>query len=153
MLLSAQIKIMQTKAKNMGAIRVNVKLTNAVDEELVIRGVLAPSLLRSLETQGLVDTDAITLVVPQAIADQLGLRIRGQQIAQYANGFEEPIGVTSGVVVEYMGRRALVEALVVGNEILIGQVVLELMDLLADCKNQRLIPNPANPDYPVAIIK
>jgi hypothetical protein len=42
--------------------------------------------------------------------------------------------------------------LTIGDEILIGQVVLELMDLLVDCKNQQLIPNPKNPDYPVAMI-
>lgn len=141
------------KDEQMRAIRVDVKLTNAGDETLVSRGVLAPSLLRSLEIQGLVDTGAVTLVVPQVIADQLGLRIRRQQIAEYANGFEELIGVTDGVIVECMNRQALVEALVVGNEVLIGQVVLELTDLLADCKNQRLIPNPAHLDYPVAMIK
>lgn len=141
------------KLKQMGAIRTDIKLTNAVDEELVSRGVLAPTRLRSLTAQGLVDTGAVTLVIPQVIAEQLGLRIRRQQIAQYANGFEELIGVTNGVIVDCLGRQALVEALVVGNEILIGQVVLELMDLLADCKNQQLIPNPANPDYPVAMIK
>jgi clan AA aspartic protease len=141
------------KSEQMGAIRVNVKLTNATDEELVSRGLLAPNLLRSLYAPALVDTGAITLVVPQAIAQQLGLRIRRQQIAQYANGFEELIGVTSNVLIQCLGRQASLEALVVGNEVLIGQVVLELMDLLADCKNQQLVPNPANPDYPVAIIK
>ena len=146
-----QLKTMHST--KMGAIRVNVKLTNAIDEELVSRGMLAATLLRSLETQALVDTGAITLVIPQIIAEQLGLRIRRQQLAQYANGFEELIGVTSSVIIECLGRQASLEALVVDKEVLIGQVVLELMDLLADCKNQRLIPNPANPDYPVAIIK
>jgi hypothetical protein len=42
----------------------------------------------------------------------------------------------------------------VGDEVLIGQVILEKLDLLVDCKkNRRLIPNPAHPDYPVAMIK
>ncbi len=139
--------------KQMGAIRVEVKLTNAVDEELVSRGVLAPSLLRSKDILALVDTGAITLVIPSPLREELGLRIRRQQMAQYANGFEELVGVTGGVIVDCMGRQALVEALVVGNEVLVGQIVLESLDLLADCKNQQLIPNPASPDYPVAIIK
>ena len=138
---------------DMGAVRVGVKLTNEIDEALLSRGLLAPHLLRECETQALVDTGALTLVLPPEIAQQLGMRIRGQQIARYANGFEEPIGVTEPVVVVCEGRRTSVEALVVGDEVLIGQVVLELLDLLPDCKNQRLIPNPANPDYPVAIIK
>lgn len=136
-----------------GAVRTNVKLLNATDEVMVRRGVLSPRLLREFETQALVDTGALTLVIPPEIAEQLGLRIWGQQIARYANGFEEPIGVTEPVTIVCQGRRTSVEALVVGDEVLLGQVVLELLDLLPDCKNQQLIPNPANPDYPVAIIK
>lgn len=41
--------------ENMGAVRVQVKLTNAVDEELVNRGLLNPNLLRVCETLALVD--------------------------------------------------------------------------------------------------
>ncbi len=137
----------------MGAVRVKVKLTNAIDEELVTRGLLAPSLLREYEVDGLVDTGAVSLVIPMQLVEQLGLRIRGQRMAQYANGSEEMIGVTGPVIIECEGRETVVEALVVGNEVLIGQVVLEQTDLLVDCKNQRLIPNPEHPNYPVAMIK
>ena len=137
----------------MGAIRVTVKLTNAIDEALVSRGSLAPRHLRTVEAIGLVDTGALSLVIPPALVTQLGLRIRGQQIARYANDYEEAIGVTEPVIVEVEGRSTVDEALVVGSEVLIGQVILEKLDFLADCKNQRLIPNPANPNYPVAIIK
>lgn len=141
------------ETSQMGAIRVEVQLTNAIDEALVNRGLLAPHLLREYVAQALVDTGALTLVIPKSVVSQLGLRIRGQQVARYANGFEEPIGVTEPVKIVCQGRQTSVEALVVGDEILIGQVVLELLDLLPDCKNQRLISNPNNPDYPVAIIK
>ncbi|MBD2608740.1 clan AA aspartic protease [Scytonema hofmannii FACHB-248] len=137
----------------MGAVYAKVKLTNAIDEALINRGLLAPKLLREHETQGLVDTGAVSLVIPTIIVEQLGLRIRGQRVAQYANGSEESVGVTEPVIVECQGRETVAEALVVGNEVLIGQVILEQLDLLVDCKNQRLIPNPANPDYPVAMIK
>jgi clan AA aspartic protease len=137
----------------MGAVRVKVKLTNAIDEELVTRGLLAPSLLRQYEVDGLVDTGAVSLVIPIQLVEQLGLRIRGQRMAQYANGSEEVIGVTGPVIIECEGRETVVEALAVGNEVLIGQVVLEQTDLLVDCKNQRLIPNPEHPNYPVAMIK
>ena len=137
----------------MGAIRVPVKLTNAVDKGLINRGSLAPRYLRQVETQGLVDTGALTLVIPPAIAQQLGLQIERQQIARYANGYEEAIGVSEAVIVECEGRSTVDEALIVGDEVLIGQVILEKLDLWADCKNQRLIPNPEHPDYPVAMIK
>jgi clan AA aspartic protease len=137
----------------MGSVRAKVKLKNAIDEALVSRGLLAPGLLRECETEGLVHTGAVSLVIPTQIVEQLGLRIRGQRVAQYANGSEETIGVTEPVIIECQGRETVVEALVVGNEVLIGQVVLEQIDLLVDCRNLQLIPNPKHPDYPVAIIK
>lgn len=139
--------------KTMGAIRVRVKLTNAIDRILVKRGSLAPHHLRQIEVEALVDTGTLTLVVSPAIVEQLGLQIERQQIARYANNYEESIGVTEPVMIECEGRSTVDEALVVGDEVLIGQVILEKLDLLADCKNQRLIPNPDNPDYPVAVIK
>lgn len=137
----------------MGAVRVPIRLRNAVDEELVVRGLLAPHLLRQNEVVGLVDTGAVSLVIPSEMVEQLGLRIIGQRVAQYANGSQETIGVTGPIIIDCEGRTTIDEALVVGNEVLIGQVILEKLDLLVDCKNQQLIPNPANPDYPVAMIK
>ena len=83
----------------MGAGRVQVKLTNAIDEALVSRGLLAPHLLRECATLALVDTGAFTLVLPPEIAEQLSLQIRGQQIARYANWFEKPIGIMEPVII------------------------------------------------------
>jgi clan AA aspartic protease len=134
---------------NMGEVRVQIKLTNAVDEELVNRGLLNPSLLRVYETQALVDTGSTRTVIPNSIVQQLGLRIRSQEIAQYADGRQETVGVTGPVIIELLGRQTIEAAMVTGNEVLIGQTVLETLDLLVDCKNQRLIPNPAHPDQPV----
>lgn len=133
----------------MGAVRVKVKLTNAIDEALVSRGMLNPNMLRVYETEALVDTGAVRSVLPMSIVQQLGLRIRGQQIAQYANGSEESIGVTEPVIIELAGRETTEATLVTGNIVLIGQTVLETLDLLVDCRNQRLIPNPEHPNYPV----
>ena len=41
------------------------------------------------------------------------------------------------------------DALVLGDTLLIGQTVLEKMDLHVDCSQQRLLPNPEHPDQPV----
>lgn len=135
--------------ESMGAVHVKVKLTNAIDEELVNRGLLNPKLLRVYETEALVDTGAVRTVLPMAIVEQLGLRIRGEQTARYANGTEESVGVTGPVIIEIEGRETIEAALITGDIVLIGQTVLETLDLLVDCKNQQLIPNPANPDHPV----
>jgi clan AA aspartic protease len=137
----------------MGAVRVQVKLTSVFEEGLVSRGSLHPKHLRIYEGTALVDTGALTLVIPPEVVDDLGLSIQGQQVARFANGAQEVLDITEAIRIECQGRTAVLQALVTGDEVLIGQVVLELMDFLVDCKNQKLIPNPQNPDYPVAMIK
>jgi clan AA aspartic protease len=133
----------------MGEVRVKVILTNAIDEALIRRGLLNSNLLRTCETEALIDTGAVRTVLPEAIMVQLGLNIRNQQIAQFANGTEESVGVTEPVIIEIAGRETTEATLVTGNIVLIGQTVLETLDLLVDCKNQRLIPNPDHPKYSV----
>ena len=136
-------------SESMGEVRVQVKLTNAIDEALVNRGLLNPTQLRVYETQALVDSGAVRTVLPMIVVQQLGLRIRSQQVAKYADGREEAVGVTEPVIIELQGRETIESALVTGDDVLIGQTVLETLDLLVDCRNQRLVPNPANPEYPV----
>lgn len=135
--------------KNMGAVRVKVKLTNAIDEELVKRGLLNPNLLRVYEAEALIDTGAVRTAIPLEVCEHLGLRIRSQEIAKYADGRQEIVGLTGPILIEIEGRETIEAAMVLGDIVLIGQTVLETLDLLVDCKNQRLVPNPENPERPV----
>ncbi|NJK76693.1 MAG: clan AA aspartic protease [Microcoleus sp. SU_5_6] len=137
----------------MGAVKSQVKLTNAIDEALVSRGLLAPRLLRECETEALVDTGSVHLVISAEMLQQLGLRIIGQQLVKYADDRQETVGVTEAILIEIEGRRTTEDALVTGDEVLIGQVVLEKLDLLVDCRNQQLIANPNNPEGAVSYIK
>src|SRR4051812_34849526 len=116
-----------------GEIREKVRLTNALDEELARRGQLARENVRQIEVVAIVDTGAVRSVIPVQVVQRLGLDIRGQRLAQYADGPSEPVGVTGPVIFECQSRDTVKEALVLGNEVLIGQTVLEKLDLLADC--------------------
>jgi len=136
-------------SKNMGAVRVNVKLTNAIDEGLVNRGLLNPNLVRVYEAEAVIDTGAVRTAIPVEVCEHLGLRIRSQEIAKYADGRQETVGLTEPIIIEIEGRETIEAAMVLGDIVLIGQTVLETLDLLVDCKNQRLVPNPENPERPV----
>jgi clan AA aspartic protease len=137
----------------MGEVRSKALLVNAVDEALVRRGQLTPDQIRKYEADALVDTGAVRSVLPTHVVQQLGLDIRGQRVAEYADGRRETVDVTEPVVINIGGRDTLEEALVLGDEVLIGQTVLEKLDLLVDCVNQKLVPNPAHPDQPVTKVK
>lgn len=137
----------------MGGIRVKVKITNATDEELARTGHLSPEKVRAYEADAMVDTGAVRAVVPPHVVEHLGVSLRGQRVAEYADGRKESVGLTGGLIFGILGRDTLEEALVLGDEVLIGQTVLEKLDLLADCANRRLVPKPAHPDQPVSKVK
>jgi clan AA aspartic protease len=137
----------------MGEVRVKARLTNAVDEALVRRGMLARDQVRTYDADALIDTGAVRVILPPHVVARLGLEARGQRVAEYADGRREAVSVTEPLIVEVEGRDTLEEALVVGDEVLIGQTVLEQLDLFVDCQRRRLVPNPAHPDQPVTKIK
>jgi clan AA aspartic protease len=124
----------------MGEVRVAVKLTNALDEALARRGQLAAAQVRVYETQALVDTGAVRSVLPIHVVQQLGLQLRGQRVAEYADGRQDIVGITEPLIIELKQRDTLDEALVLGDEVLIGQTVLEKLDLRVDCATQQLAP-------------
>lgn len=137
----------------MGEIRTKVTLTNAVDDALALMGKLPTDEVRRMEVEAIVDTGAIASVLPIHVVEQLGLLIRGHRVAKYADGRNDSVGVTSPVTFEILTRNTIEEALVLGDEVLIGQTVLEKLDLLADCAGQRVIPNPAHPNQPVLNVR
>jgi clan AA aspartic protease len=137
----------------MGEVRVKARLTNAVDEALARRGALGPDQVRTYEADALIDTGRVRVILPPQVVARLGLGVRGQRVAEYADGRKEAVGVTEPLVVELEGRDTLEEALALGDEVLIGQTVLEKLDLFVDCQRRRLIGNPAHPDQPVTKVK
>ncbi len=134
-------------------VRLKVTLTNAVDEALVRRGLLPVDKVRHDEADALVDTRAVRSVLPIHIVQRLGLAIVGKTRAIYANDGAEDVDIAEVVGIDINGRRTTEETLVLGSEVLIGQTVLESLDLQVDCTNHRVIPNPAHPDQPVIKVK
>jgi hypothetical protein len=57
-----------------------------------------------------------------------------------ADSRKSEVGLADGVRFEIMECRSSDDALILGEEVLIGQTLLEKMDLLVDCIRQRLVP-------------
>ncbi len=137
----------------MGEVRVEIKLINASDEALVRLGQLTKDKVRIYETDALVDTGAVSSVLPVHVVQQLGLVAVRKTRASYANNSSENVDVTEAVGIEILGRRVTEETLVLEDEVIVGQTALEGSDLLVDCLNRKVIANPAHPDQPVIKIK
>jgi len=112
-------------------------------------GHLPPEQVHTYTTQGLIDTGATRSVLPPFVAEQLGLLRLSRTEARYAHGLLEEVDVTEPFLVEILGRETSDDAMVLGEDVLLGVTILEKLDLLVDCTRQRLIPNPAHPDQPV----
>lgn len=137
-------------SSDMGEVKVEVDLENAVDRELVLRGQLAETDVRKLTTRLLVDSGAVRLVLPQDEVEALGLREIGKIVVRYADERKEERPV-AGIVTVKVGNRVTDVDCVVGppnSEPLLGQEILEVLDLLVDCPNQQLIPRPESPLLP-----
>jgi predicted aspartyl protease len=136
-----------------GEVRVKVKLTNAMDEALARRGKIKEEEIRNYEADALVDTGAVSSVIPAQVMGNLGVLARGQRVAQYADGRNEVVDLTEPITFDINGRITSEGAMVLGDEVTIGQTVLEVLDLWVDCNQQRVIPNPAHLDQPIVKVK
>lgn len=136
----------------MGEIRQSVTLENRDDRAVVDRGYGTQTDIRRTTIEGVVDTGAVSLVIPEEIATELGLRQWGTRTVIYANEQREERPVTD-VTIEIGNLSTRTEAIIglPNSEVLIGQLVLEALDLIADCKNRRLTPR--HPDGPLLAIR
>ncbi len=135
----------------MGEVRIKVKLSNVADQAAVAAGQLSPDQVRNVEADAMVDTGAVRSCVPAPLLEQLGIKPYDRVTIELADGRKNEVGIADGVRFEIMQRRSSDDALILGDEVLIGQTLLEKMDLLVDCNRQRLVP--AHPEGAVNKLK
>ena len=103
----------------MGKVVKKVKLTSLFEPE------------KSVEVDAIIDTGATMLVLPQDVIEELSLRKIGERRVRYANNQIQIKPVYRGVILELKGRDGIFDVLgeVEGSEPLVGQIVLEALDL------------------------
>lgn len=57
------------------------------------------------------------------------------------------------VTIAFENRSYMTEALVLGDEPLIGCIPMEAMDVIVDPRSQKMMVNPAHPNFAVAVVK
>ena len=76
------------------------------------------------------------------------MRLRRTEV-KYANGHVEEVDMTEVFTVTMLGRETEISAMVLGEHILLGVVLLEYLDLMVDCNRNRLVPFQGTWDQPV----
>jgi clan AA aspartic protease len=126
----------------MSQLYVPVILRNAREYVLARHGHLAADQVHTYESpHALVDTGALHVVLPPHVAEQLGLLLMGYTGATMADGRLVEGEMSEPVTIELMRRQISINALILGQTILLGALVLEGLDLAVDCARGTLMPN------------
>src|SRR5262245_52246715 len=130
------------KGQRVSRFLVDFEVANFRDIVLMEKGVMSAQKVRRLQLKGVVDSGAASLVLPKAIARQLGLKEIGKIRVRYADGRRAIRRKVGGTQVKLLNREATFDAVVEPkrNTALIGAFVLEALDLMVDCTNERIFP-------------
>ena len=119
---------------------------------------------RTKEIDAVIDTGATMLVLPQDIIKELNLKKMREAKVRYANNKTEvksiygvvtvEISIYGVVTVEIEGRAGEFNVLAEpeDSQPLVGQIVLEQLDLIVDPSTRKVIPNPRSPEMPMVEI-
>ena len=124
----------------MGLIYTNIVLRNPREADL-----------NPVEVQALVDTGSMHLCIPQHIAIQLNLETAYEREVTLADGSSKLCPYVGPIEVRFDGRGCFVGALVLGEQVLLGAVPMEDMDLVVNPATRSVVVNPKSPNIPSSI--
>ena len=123
-----------------------------VRTEIILENPGAPD-LASLEVTALVDSGAVHLCIPKHVCIQLRLEEVARKEVTLADAQRVTVPYVGPIRVRFKNRVGFVGALVMGDEVLLGAIPMEDMDLVVLAKDRRLDVNPASPNVGMSIAK
>jgi len=126
----------------MGIIRTSITISNPSDNAL------AP-----ITVNAVVDTGATHLCIPEHVAIQLRLSEMYKREVTVADGRSTLCPYVGPVQLTFQTRGCFTGALVLGDEVLLGAVPMEDMDLILSPARQSVEVNPKSPNIPMSMAK
>ena len=106
-----------------------------------------------IEVESLADTWAVYLIIPEHVRLQLNLEPRSQKEVTLADGGKKMVSYVGPIETRFKNRVAFVGAIVMGDEVLLGAIPMEDMDLVVMPQERRVDINPLNPNYAAGLAK
>ena len=118
----------------MGYVFADITLKNAFDVMTCKHGQIKESEIRQKTVKAMVDTGAGTLVINEAIMQELGLDVDGEKVVTLANKTPERCKIAEPLEVHWKNRNMTCKPWVLKEEshVLLGAIPLEDMDLIVD---------------------
>lgn len=125
----------------MGLIYAKLNLSNPSLEDLL-----------PMDVEALVDSGSMFLCIPRHVALQLKLRELHTREVTVANNTKQLCPYVGPVFIKFQNRECMAGALVLGEQVLLGAIPMEDMDIKIDMQARKLVVNPASPNIPSAVV-
>lgn len=123
-----------------------------VDAKVVLRNPGKPE-LKPVEVEALADSGAVHLCIPEHIRIQLGLDEIDKKEVTLADGSQKLVPYVGPIEIRFKNRAGFAGALVLGDQVLLGAIPMEDMDLVIIPKTRALDVNPSSPNIARSIAK
>jgi len=108
---------------------------------------------KPVDVEALADTGATYLVIPDHIRIQLALEETSKKEITLPDGSKKMVPYVGPIETKFKNRVAYVGAIVMGDEVLLGAIPMEDMDLVVAPQQRVVDVNPLNPNYAAAKAK
>ena len=123
-----------------------------INEILILKNPRKPE-LKPVEVEALADTGSIHLCIPAHVQIQLELEESDRKEVTLADGSRQSVPYVGPIELRFKNRIGFTGALVMGDQVLIGVIPMEDMDLVAIPKTRRLAVNPDSPNMATSVAK
>jgi clan AA aspartic protease len=123
-----------------------------VNEKVLLKNPRLPD-LAPVEVVALADSGALHLCIPDHVQIQLRLEAIDQKEVTLADGSRKLVPYVGPVELRCKNRVGFAGALVMGDQVLLGAIPLEDMDLVIIPKTRTLDVNPESPNIASSIVK
>jgi clan AA aspartic protease len=106
-----------------------------------------------IEVTALADTGSVFLCIPEHVRLQLKLDVRDEREVKLADGSRRTYPYVGPIVLHFKNRSGFVGALVLGDEVLLGAIPVEEMDLVVNPRDRTVDANPESPNIETGICK
>ena len=109
--------------------------------------------LAAIEVKALADSGAMHLCLPKHVVIQLELAEREKREVTLADGSKKLLPYVGPVEVRFGNRRCYVGAVVLGDEVLLGAIPMEDMDMVVRPMTRGVLVNPATRNFASSLAK
>ena len=126
----------------MGLVYAEIQLSNPVEPKL-----------NSIKINALVDSAVLHLCIPKHLALQLKLTPLEEREVTLTDGSHQLIPYTGPVKVTFSNRTAFVGVMILGDEVLLGAIPMEDLDVIIHPATRNLMVNPESPNIAMTKLK